>query len=548
MAVLHRQAEPKPAGGLADRHAVGDAPGLRAAERGPNRTAGEPSRDAPDGTGAAVTAVLALLTVLRLVLAAALPLAPDEAYYWTWSRALAPGYFDHPPMVALWIRAGTWLAGDTSLGVRVLSPLAAALGSGLLWDAANRLLPGRRAGMTAVLLLNATLLIGAGGILMTPDAPLMLFWTAGLWAMARIIDDGSGWWWVATGLFVGLAAVSKYTALLLVFGLAIWLVVAGRAWLRRPAPYLGAALALVVAAPVLWWNATHGWVSFLRQGVRIDVWSPERAPQFLLELIGGQMALATPLIFLLCAVGMAFAARSAWRARDPAWSLLAVLGPLPALVFIQHATGDRVQANWPAILYPAATVAAAGLSGGFWRRLRIPAIALGFLITGVVYVQAAFAPLPVPGNFDPIARQLAGWRSFAATVDDARRQAGASFVAVDQSGVAAELARRLPGRLPVIGVGPRWWSFSLPAPALDGTTGILVESARHATPIWPEVRMIGTVTRRQNEIAVQTYRLYLVVPDHSTSAVVLPRPDNSAAPGRREADGRRAIPAGGVAR
>lgn len=522
------------AGCLAGRDASADAPLLPSGKGQPNRTASEIGA-AP--SAAAVAAVLGLLTGVRLALAATLPLAPDEAYYWTWSHALAPGYFDHPPMVALWIRAGIWLAGDTNLGIRLLGPLAAALGSWLLWDAANRLLPGRAAGVTAVLLLNATLLVGVGAIVMTPDAPLLLFWMAGLWAVARIIAGGSGFWWLAVGLFVGLAAVSKYTALLLALGIAIWLAVSGRAWLRRGAPYIGAAVALVVALPVLWWNATHAWVSFFRQGVRLDVWSPKRAPQYLLELIGGQIAIATPLIFLLFAAGAAFAARSAWRTRDPAWSLLAILGLLPAAVFVEHAIGDRVQANWPAILYPAAAVAAAGLGGRFWRRLRMPAILLGLLTTGIVYVQAALAPLPMPRTLDPLARQLAGWRSLAAEVDAARRRAGASFVAADQSGLAAELARRLPPRLPVIGVGPRWSSFRLPAPSLAGKTGILVEAAGHATSIWPAVGKIGTVTRRQNGVPVETYRLYLVVPDHSTSAVVLPHPERPARPLAREAEG-----------
>jgi hypothetical protein len=54
---------------------------------------------------------LAALTVVRLWVAAVTPLAPDEAYYWVWSRALAAGYLDHPPMVALWIRIGTVFAG-----------------------------------------------------------------------------------------------------------------------------------------------------------------------------------------------------------------------------------------------------------------------------------------------------------------------------------------------------------------------------------------------------------------------------------------------------
>lgn len=480
---------------------------------------------------AAVAAALVLVTGLRLTLAAAMPLAPDEAYYWTWSRTLAAGYLDHPPMVALWIRAGTWLAGDTAFGIRLFGPLSAALGSVLLWDAADRLLPARNAGVVAVAFLNATVLVGVGAVVMTPDAPLLLFWILSLWAMARLIDRGSGAWWVAVGLFVGLAAASKYTGIVLVLGIGVWLAAAGRPWLRRCEPYAGAVLALVVVMPVLWWNATHEWVSFLRQGGRVGVWWPGRAPQYLLELLGGQIAVATPLIFLFCVAGMALATRSAWRQRDPAWSLLAIFSLLPALIFIQHAIGDRVQANWPAILYPAAGVAAAGLSGQFWRRLRVPAIVLGVLMTAAVYIQAVFTPLSLPSKLDPIALQMEGWRGLAATVEDLRLGAGASYVAADQAGLAAELARDLPASVPVIAIGPRWWSFNLPPAAVDGMTGMLVESDRHDRSIWPTTDEIGTATREHNGVAIQKYRLYRVVrdhselvPDHSMSAVRLPRP------------------------
>ena len=65
------------------------------------------------------------LVALRLVAAAVTPLTFDEAYYWTWSKHLAFGYYDHPPMVALVIRAGTMIAGDTELGVRLVSVLLA---------------------------------------------------------------------------------------------------------------------------------------------------------------------------------------------------------------------------------------------------------------------------------------------------------------------------------------------------------------------------------------------------------------------------------------
>src|SRR6195952_5847918 len=66
--------------------------------------------------------ILALIA-LRLVSAAFTPLTFDEAYYWTWSKHLAGGYYDHPPMVALVIRLGTMIAGDTEFGVRLVSVL-----------------------------------------------------------------------------------------------------------------------------------------------------------------------------------------------------------------------------------------------------------------------------------------------------------------------------------------------------------------------------------------------------------------------------------------
>src|SRR6476660_10646909 len=75
----------------------------------------------------ALNAALAILAMiaLRLIAAAYTPITFDEAYYWMWSKSLAGGYYDHPPMVAAVIRLGTMIAGDTELGVRLVSVLLA---------------------------------------------------------------------------------------------------------------------------------------------------------------------------------------------------------------------------------------------------------------------------------------------------------------------------------------------------------------------------------------------------------------------------------------
>jgi 4-amino-4-deoxy-L-arabinose transferase-like glycosyltransferase len=480
-------------------------------------------------------AALVALTLVRLAVAAALPLSPDEAYYWVWSRALAPGYLDHPPMVALWIRAGTWLAGEGAFGIRLLGPLAIALGSVLLADAGERLFPGRRAGLVAATLLNATLLLGGGAVTMTPDTPLLFFWVAALWALVRLVRDRRGAWLLAVGLFAGLALDSKYTAVFLGLGVLLWLLIvpSARASLRTPYPWLAGLVAALLFAPVMAWNASHDWVSFARQGGRTGAWDPARALQFLGELIGGQIGLATPLIFVILAGGVVTTVHRAWRGRDPAWTLLAALTVPPLLVFLQHAFGDRVQGNWPAILYPPAALAGSGLTGRFWQRLRLPAVALGGAITVAVYAQATIGLVPLSPRIDPTALRLAGWPALAGQLAAIAREQGARFVAADDYGVAAKLARTLPPGLAVIGAEQRWRLFDLPPADLAGSSGLLVRSMRRDASVdrapWAELREIGQASRARDGQEIERFRVYRVIGRPALpSTVLLPRPNTRA--------------------
>ncbi len=462
-------------------------------------------------------AALAALTLLRLAVAASAPLSPDEAYYWVWSRALAASYLDHPPMVALWIRAGTALAGDDALGVRLLAPLSIALGSVLLVDAGQRLFPGGRAGLAAAALLNATLLLGVGGVIMTPDTPLILFWTAVLWALARFEEAGRGVWLVLAGLFAGLALDSKYTAVFLAPGVLLWLVLVPslRRWFATPYPWLAALVAALAFVPVVWWNAAHDWASFLRQGGRAGSWEPARAMRYFGELVGGQVGLATPLIFVVLAAGVARAVRIAWRDRTPGCTLVAALTVPPLLVFAQHALGDRVQANWPAILYPSAALAGGALAGRGWARLRIAAIGLGAVVTLVAYTQATVRPLALSPRRDPTTLRLAGWPELAREVEAIRREQGSVFVAADDYGIASELAWTLPPGMAVLGAEDRWRYFALPPAQIAGKTGLLLRSERRGDSLdgalWAELRQVGEATRAVDGQTVERFRVYRVV-------------------------------------
>lgn len=476
---------------------------------------------------------LLTLTALRLAVAATAPLAPDEAYYWVWSRALAPGYLDHPPMIAFWIYSGTAVFGDTALGVRLLGPLGAAIGSLMLWDAGRKLFDAR-AGLAASLLLNATLLLGVGAVTATPDTPLLLFWVAALWAVVRAEDSGDGRWWLLVGLFAGFALLSKYTAALLGLGLALWLVFSARRWLGTRWPWLGGAVALLCFVPVIFWNAEHDWVSFAKQGGRVGD-SQGLQLRYLGELLGAQLGLATPLVFVLCVAGGALAVR---RWRDPCHALLAALILPGVALFLWQATGERVQGNWPAILYPAAALAA-GVLASRWTR---PAATLGFAITAAVYVQAALAPLPLPRRLDPTLIRMGGFEALAAEIAAWKP----AYVISDDWALVSRLAFTLPRGVRVYAVGGRWELFNLgtwphhmsyPAPKCGDSHnpvlltpvewGLFIRSARRGetrpTGLFELICDSTVFTRARNGIEAERYSAYVVArPDELVTP--LPRP------------------------
>ncbi len=467
---------------------------------------------------------LLAITAIRLWVAAHAPLSADEAYYCVWSRALAGGYLDHPPMVALWIRAGTSVAGDTALGVRLLGPVSALLGSLMLMRAAADFWPGqaRRAGLVAACLFNATLVANAGAVVMTPDTPLLFFWTAALACLARLLRTGQAVWWLAFGVASGLALDSKYTACLLGAAALGWLasVPAARIWWGRWQLWAGGAISAGLFAPVLAWNAANGWVSFLKQGGRTGEWQPWRSAQFLAELLVGQIGLATPLIAVLLAAGV-------WRLlgrglrSQPGPALLAWTTLLPAAIFCLHAVGDRVQANWPAVIYPGAVLATCA-SARYWRA----ASAIGAVCAAAVFLQAASPVLVLPRAADFTLIRLAGWSDLAGQVFAAQLASGTRLVAADEYGLASELAWHMHGQ--VVGVEPRWAYFALPHPSLAGQAVLLVRSAREQggpdPRFWADIRLVGHGRRARAGELAEAYDFYSVRWTPHTAAPPPPPP------------------------
>ncbi|MEO8894413.1 MAG: glycosyltransferase family 39 protein, partial [Rhizomicrobium sp.] len=235
---------------------------------------------------------IAALIVLRAGMAAWLPLSADEAYYWLWSRHLAAGYYDHPPLIAFLIRGGTLLFGDNEFGVRFCGVLLSIAASWFVWRAAQAILRDDAKAALAALLFNLTLMTGVEMLAVTPDTPSIVATAAFLFCLAKIQETRDGRWWLWAGVAAGLGLLSKYSGLFAGAGALVWLLTSPRerAWLKTPWPWAGGMLALLIFLPNLWWQSQHDWMTFAFQFGRVT--GGHLTLRFLGEFIGAQFGLA----------------------------------------------------------------------------------------------------------------------------------------------------------------------------------------------------------------------------------------------------------------
>jgi 4-amino-4-deoxy-L-arabinose transferase-like glycosyltransferase len=401
---------------------------------------------------AAVAIVLAAGAV-RLILAALTPLVPDEAYYWEWSRRLAPGYFDHPPVVALLIRAGTALFGASTLGVRFFPVLAGVATMLLVVDLARRH-GGNRAALYAAVISSCVPLAAAGLVLATPDTPLLLAYALALGALDRALaapprSRRSWLWWTLAGTAVGVGLASKYTAVLLPAGVLVAFLCRPslRRRLRTPEPYVASAVALALFLPVVAWNAAHQWVSFafqLRNGL-----SPAGGSSVgrVLELLASQLVLVSPILFVMLAVTLVGMLR---RSTDERRFTLAIVALATFGFFVYSALRQRPEPNWPAPAYlPGFVLLSLAVAGSRWKRWLRAGNLLGAAMIVLIYAQSLHPVLPVPPTRDPMARGY-GWNTLADAVHDAAVSAeGPAWIAANRYQDASKLAFHLPDK-PVV--------------------------------------------------------------------------------------------------
>ena len=375
--------------------------------------------------------LLAGLAPVYLVLAAVLPPADDELYYWCWSQRLQLSYYDHPPMTAYMIRAATAVFGDTLFAIRlpaVVSTLTVLAVIGWL-TRPRALLP----------LVVFSPLFTFGAVLVTPDTPLLMFWAlylAWLVAVHQKLDafgelasrerqrpemgdstpvaDAPGspastsplWLWGLGGLILGCGILGKYTTGLAVIAGFVSFVIAGnwRRWASGYAVHL--AVAFLVTLPILIHNIRYDFVPLQYQW-KHAMTSPQPGVIPFLSFVGIQVLLFGLLPF---AVFVWTVIHRREVVADPRLRVCACLFALPFAFFLYKATRGPLEGNWAIACYIAVWPLAAVMyervrESAHARRLTAAAFAVPVGCVVLLGIHLVW-PLPIPAPpADRITRQ-----------------------------------------------------------------------------------------------------------------------------------------------
>ncbi|HVW97419.1 MAG TPA: glycosyltransferase family 39 protein [Mucilaginibacter sp.] len=261
------------------------------------------------------TVILIILTfIARCFLAAYTGLGIGESYYFRGALNFDLSYFDQPPLFFWLSGLSVKILGLTNFGLRFPAVLLFAGTSWLLFLVTQKLFNAKAAFWAVVVMNLSAVFTVSVACWFQPDAPLMFFWLLSTYFIVQLMvapgtensentrNSRRTWLlWLALGVSMGLATLSKYHVLFLFAGVFIFVSVnkSQRHWLRHAGPYVAVLITIIIALPVILWNAQNGWVSFIFQGSRAGANGEHFKLHFdwFFRSIGGQAAVLLPWIW-----------------------------------------------------------------------------------------------------------------------------------------------------------------------------------------------------------------------------------------------------------
>jgi hypothetical protein len=363
---------------------------------------------------------------LRLLANQFMGLMPQDAYYYFYSEHLAMSYFDHPPMVAYMLKFFSLFLGKSVFAVKLTDFIITLVSFAGFYYLASLFLSKHKVSRSAMFY-GSTLLLTVISINTTPDVPLVFFWTLSLIVMYKAVFEHKILYWILSGILIGLSFDSKYTAIFLLFGLVLFLLLSKnhRRYLFSKELFLTVLFFLITISPIFFWNMENDWISFKFQ-------SSERAssmdgislqPKLFLGNLATQMFLLLPTLFVGIMIVLYKWGKKIVRKRrlpdEQTLFLLAFSFPVIAF-FFGVSTVYWVKLNWIMPAYITAII----LAGRYLSQKALGyQIIVSLVLHILLFIQISFYPFNVTSD-----DTWFGWEELAEEVDDLSKKYPDNFL------------------------------------------------------------------------------------------------------------------------
>jgi len=356
--------------------------------------------------------LISFFTLPRLWVAPSFGLGVDEAHYLLYAKYLDLSYVDHPPLVG-WIHAPFYyLLGTNEFLVRLPAILLFACTSFLAYRFMMGISNSKGISLLAVLGLNSSFMFNALGLMLLPDSILLVLVFLLILVIQKIEEKPQAKYFIFLGLLWGLAGLAKYTSALLVPALLFyWLSQKRYDLLFSKHMIACAAIALLLIAPVLYWNLQNNWVSFRYQGSHMFGSSAIKLGPFFLSL-AAQLGSYSPFLFGIAFYGFF----RSFRSTQEQIRLSLLLGGIPLAFFLYSALYDLSLPHWSCPFYllfiPLGLYFLSIDTGRVKRSLRNISIGISLAVTFFLYIELAAKWFTFPDYQSPF-RDIYGWATIA---------------------------------------------------------------------------------------------------------------------------------------
>ncbi len=197
---------------------------------------------------------------LKLILSVWFPVTGDEAYFTLWGKFPDYGYYDHPPMLGWWLAAQMQIS-DALWWLRLPSVLVTTAIGWVIYQIFRQQDEQVAAWVASLYLLAPINLLT---FVIANDIPLLFWAFLSVLAFHRAQNNDDLRWYLASGILLGLAFLSKFFAGILGIAFAVYVLAFVRRGIR---PWMGVALVFIGALPAiavnLVWNYQHCWDNYL---------------------------------------------------------------------------------------------------------------------------------------------------------------------------------------------------------------------------------------------------------------------------------------------